>query len=107
MKITDISNTMTGLDKSSMLGSINSELQNNQNNSNDVTFSSILKESLSELNNTQVKAYEAMDSIATGKVKNLQEAVKMMEQAELSFKLSLEVKNKALGAFKQVMAMQV
>jgi len=37
----------------------------------------------------------------------LQEAVKKIEEAELSLKLGLEVKNKALGAYKQVMAMQV
>jgi flagellar hook-basal body complex protein FliE len=48
-----------------------------------------------------------MNDIATGKVENLPEAVKKIGGAELSLKLGLEVKNKALGAYKQIMAMQV
>jgi flagellar hook-basal body complex protein FliE len=67
----------------------------------------MLKNSIEEVNQNQVNAYNAMDEIATGKVENLQEAVKKIEEAELSLKLGLEVKNKALGAYKQVMAMQI
>jgi len=82
------------------------QTQNNSKNSNN-TFSSMLKESLGEVNKAQVDGYSAMNDIATGKVENLQEAVQKIEEAELSLKLGLEVKNKALGAYKQVMAMQV
>lgn len=72
-----------------------------------VSFSDALKDAMGDINNNQVQAYDAMQSIATGKVENLQEAVKQIEEAELSLKLGLEVKNKALGAYKQVMAMQI
>jgi len=71
------------------------------------SFASVLKNAMSELNDSQVKGYDAMQNIATGKVDNLQEAVRAIEEAELSLKLGLEVKNKALGAYKQVMAMQI
>ena len=71
------------------------------------SFSNILKASMDDVNTQQVQAYDAMESIATGKVENLQEAIKQIEEAELSLKLGLEVKNKALGAFKEVMHMQV
>ncbi len=71
------------------------------------SFSNVLKDAMGDINTQQVEAYDAMQSIATGKVENLQEAVRQIEEAELSLKLGLEVKNKALGAFKQVMAMQI
>jgi flagellar hook-basal body complex protein FliE len=71
------------------------------------SFSSVLKNAMDDMNTQQTKAYSAMQEIATGKVENLQEAVKQIEQAELSLKLGLEIKNRALGAYKQVMAMQV
>lgn len=71
------------------------------------TFGEILQKSLGELNKTQVDAYNAMEGIATGEVKNLQQAVQKIHEAELSLKLALEVKNKALGAYKEVMRMQV
>ncbi len=112
MKLTDITNSFTNLDRSD-LSKINetgaSFEQNKQFNDgqNGNSFSNILKESINEVNNTQVSAYNAMNDIATGKVENLQEAVRKIEEAELSLKLGLEVKNKALGAYKQVMAMQI
>lgn len=67
----------------------------------------MLNQAISEVNDTQVKGYDAMENIATGKVTNLQQAVQRIEEAELSMKLALEVKNKALNAYKEVMRMQV
>lgn len=71
------------------------------------SFENILKNAISDVNKTQVEAYDAMEGIATGKVKNLQEAVQKIEEAELSLRLSLEVKNKAISAYKEIMRMQV
>jgi flagellar hook-basal body complex protein FliE len=71
------------------------------------TFEQMLKNSITEVNNTQLQGYEAMSGIATGKVKNLQEAVQRIEEAELSLKLALEVKNKAISAYKEITKMQI
>ena len=60
------------------------------------SFQSMLNDAISEVNNEQVDGYKAMEGIASGKVTNLQEAVQKIEEAELSLKLALEVKNKAL-----------
>lgn len=81
--------------------------QNQTIKSNDNTFENMLKGAISEVNNTQVEGYKAMEGIATGEVKNLQEAVQKIEEAELSLKLALEVKNKAIGAYKEIMRMSV
>ncbi|MEA3315434.1 MAG: flagellar hook-basal body complex protein FliE [Campylobacterota bacterium] len=109
MKLIEITNSLSGLDNNSI-----SDLNSNKeqqfidlNNKNDSSFSTILKNSIDEVNDTQLNAYNAMEEIATGKVENLQEAIQRIEEAELSLKLGLEVKNKALGAYKQIMAMQV
>ncbi len=80
---------------------------NNTVAQNDNTFENLLKGAVKEVNQTQVDGYNAMKGIATGDVKNIQEAVQKIEEAELSLKLALEVKNKALGAYKEVMRMQV
>ena len=71
------------------------------------SFSAMLNKSIAEVNESQVQGYNAMENIATGKVENLQEAVQKIEEAELSLKLALEVKNKALSAYKEIMRMQV
>lgn len=88
------------------LGDINKV--NNQNNAvSNSPFEKMLKDAIGEVNQSQVDGYKAMEGIATGKVTNLQEAVQKIEEAELSLKLALEVKNKAISAYKEVMRMQV
>lgn len=71
------------------------------------SFEETLKNAISEVNSKQVSAYQSMQEIASGKVDNLQNAVMKIEEAELSLKLALEVKNKAIGAYKEIMRMQV
>jgi flagellar hook-basal body complex protein FliE len=107
MKLSEITNSFGNVNKTSLLDSIGIQTDLSQNKEKGQSFSNVLKESIEEVNQSQVTAYEAMNDIATGKVDNLQEAVKKIEEAELTLKLGLEVKNKALGAYKQVMAMQI
>lgn len=67
----------------------------------------MLNDAITDVNNQQVKGYNSMQEIASGKVTNLQEAVQRIEEAELSMKLALEVKNKAINAYKEIMRMQI
>lgn len=99
MNISSISNVI------SPLTSLNNTQDKNTNN--DKSFQSMLNDAVSEVNKQQVEGYKAMEGIASGKVTNLQEAVQQIEEAELSMKLGLEVKNKAINAYKEVMRMQI
>ncbi|AXX95976.1 MULTISPECIES: flagellar hook-basal body complex protein FliE [Arcobacter] len=98
MNISSIANSLN------VLG-INSS--SNVDNSDDKSFQNMLNDAISEVNDQQIKGYDAMEGIATGKVTNLQEAVQRIEEAELSMKLALEVKNKGLSAYKEIMRMQI
>ncbi len=98
------------------IGSIDSvspiALKNSLNNSVEKTndegsFTNMLDKAIEDVNNEQREGYNAMQEIATGKVQNLQGAIQQIEEAELSLKLGLEVKNKALNAYKEVMRMQI
>ncbi len=102
MKIGEIMSSIKGLDTDKLFSP-----KLNINEDEGESFDSMLTKSLEEVNKSQVKAYDAMEQIATGKVDNLQKAVQQIEEAELSLKLALEVKNKALSAYKEVMRMQV
>jgi len=79
MKLTEVTNTFGNINKNSLLDSIDLQSNLSQNKEKEQSFSSVLKNSLEEVNNSQVQAYDAMNDIATGKVENLQEAVKMIE----------------------------
>jgi len=109
MKLAEVTNSLNGLQRSAVQGSagVGTNISQDMNKNKGDSFSQVLEKSLLEVNGAQVDAYDAMNDIATGKVENLQEAVQKIEEAELSLKLGLEVKNKAIGAYKQVMAMQI
>jgi flagellar hook-basal body complex protein FliE len=98
MNISSISNS---------IGSLSLGANKLQNNATDKSFQSMLNDAITEVNDEQVKGYDAMQGIATGKVTNLQEAVQRIEEAELSMKLALEVKNKAISAYKEIVKMQI
>lgn len=100
-------NTTSITDAISSLGLTNNSVSSKVSNTNSKSFQSMLNEALTDVNDQQLKGYDAMEQIATGKVTNLQEAVQRMEEAELSMKLALEVKNKAINAYREVMKMQV
>lgn len=99
MNISSITNSISPLTSNNSLTT--------QNDKSGHSFEGMLKNAVSEVNKEQIEGYKAMEEIATGKVTNLQQAVQQIEEAELSMKLGLEVKNKALNAYKEVMRMQI
>lgn len=98
MNISSIGNSLSSLGLSNV---------NKTEEENSKSFQSMLNDAISEVNGAQVEGYNSMESIASGKVTNLQEAVQKIEEAELSLKLALEVKNKAINAYKEVMKMSI
>ena len=81
----------------------NSESKNKEN----IDFLSILKETVADLNKSQKKADEASASIATGTVKDLHQAAITIDKAEINMKMMLEIRNKALSAYKELLRTQV
>jgi len=70
-------------------------------------FSKILQQSIEEINDTQVKSDRAMADIATGEVKDLHQAAIAINKAEISMKMMLEIRNKALSAYKEISKTQI
>ena len=70
-------------------------------------FSKILKDSIEEINDSQVKGDKAMADLATGEVKDLHQAAIAINKAETSMKMMLEVRNKALSAYKELARTQI
>ncbi len=97
---------INSLNNLSTLSLAKNDLTNNQQVQGK-SFDDILKNAIEDVNKTQVDGYNAMRGIATGDVPNLQEAVAQITKAESTLKLALEVKNKALGSYKEIMRMQI
>ncbi len=65
-------------------------------------FAEHLKSALNEVNATQKESEKAVADLATGQVKDLHQAALAIGKAELSMKLMLEIRNKALSAYKEI-----
>ena len=84
------------------------EQQNSKNrNLADQSFSDILNKTLGELNAVQQKADKAVADLATGEVRDLHQAAIAIGKAETSMKLMLEVRNKAISAYKEIARTQL
>ena len=83
--------------------SLQNELAKTQKADSGSDFFNILKESLGEVNDMQIKGDQALSDIATGQVKDLHSAAIAIDKAEISMKVMLEVRNKALNAYKEIL----
>ncbi|MDL0102797.1 flagellar hook-basal body complex protein FliE [Campylobacter felis] len=70
-------------------------------------FAKMLKNEIEDLNTTQEKGEAAMTDIATGQVKDLHQAAIAITKAESSMKFMLEVRNKAISAYKEITRTQI
>lgn len=70
-------------------------------------FSKVLENTLSQVNKLQENSDKAMSAMATGEVKDLHQAAIAIDKAELSMKMMLEVRNKALNAYKEISRTQI
>jgi flagellar hook-basal body complex protein FliE len=71
------------------------------------TFSEMLKNSISEVNENQLHADTAIKEFVAGRNKNIHETLLAIEKADTSLKLMMQVRNKVLDAYREIMRMQV
>ncbi|HUH42541.1 MAG: flagellar hook-basal body complex protein FliE [Sulfurimonas sp.] len=65
-------------------------------------FANHLKSAINEVNELQQNSEAAIGDLATGQVKDLHQAALAINKAETSMKLMLEIRNKALNAYKEL-----
>ena len=73
----------------------------------DQGFGDLLKQAVESVNTMQHEAGRLEDSVAKGESTNIHQAVIAGEKAGLSFRLLMQVRNKMVEAYQEVMRMQV
>lgn len=71
------------------------------------TFGDVLSESIMEVNRLQTEAHDSLEKLATGENKDVHNTMIQLEKASISFKLMMEVRNKLLDAYNQVIKTSV
>lgn len=71
------------------------------------SFSQILGSMVQEVNGKQAAAAQTVSDLQTGQNVSLHQAMIAMEEASVSFQLMVEVRNKLLESYQELMRMQV
>lgn len=71
------------------------------------SFKEAFQRYLNQANGLQQEADKAMHDIVTGKMDNLHELIVAISEADLSFRLMMQIRNKLVEAYKEIMRMQV
>ena len=70
-------------------------------------FGDLLKHAVEQVNQIQHEATRLEDAVASGENVNIHQAVIAGQKADLSFRLLMQVRNKLVEAYEEVMRMQV
>jgi flagellar hook-basal body complex protein FliE len=71
------------------------------------SFGAVLEDSIAQVNRLQHEADRAIGALATGGGATLHDTMISIEKADLSFKLMMQVRNKIVEAYQEILRMQV
>ncbi len=75
--------------------------------SSDGSFGSLVKNSLESLDGSQKAAEQEITKAVSGESPDLHKTIIALQTADLKFQLGLQVRNKLIGAYEEIMRMQV
>lgn len=94
-------------------GRTTSELRNDKMNSDagavqgGKSFADTLKDAVGSVNELAQQADVMQQKLATGETKNIPEVMIATEKSAVAFKLLMQVRNKVIDAYQEIMKMQV
>jgi flagellar hook-basal body complex protein FliE len=71
------------------------------------SFGNLLKNMVNDVKDTQQTSNNAMEELVAGRSKDIHGAMIAMEKADVSLRLLMQVRNKVIEAYREVMRMQV
>ena len=71
------------------------------------TFENVLGHLVGEVNDKQLAANQSVNGLLSGQNVSLHQAMISMEEASVSFQLMVEVRNKLLESYQELMRMQI
>ena len=71
------------------------------------SFQAVLLESLDEVNRLQAEADEGVQRLLTGQTDNVAEVMAAVNKAGIAFDLLMEIRNKLVDSYKEIVQMQV
>ena len=73
----------------------------------EVNFEQTLKKFINDVDEAQKFAGESVEKLLTGEIKDIHDVMIAVEKAGTSFELMMEIRNKMIDAYREIMRMQV
>ena len=70
-------------------------------------FGELLEKTISEVNQAQLESDKAVEQLHSGQAKNIHETMIALEKADISMRLVVQIRNKVVDAYQEIMRMQV
>ena len=71
------------------------------------TFGDVLEKFVADVNTLQVQADQSIDKLATGEINDVHQVMIAVEEASTAMEFMLEIRNKIVEAYQEVMRMPV
>jgi len=72
-----------------------------------VDFAGMLKNALKDVNGAQLEADDAVQKVLSGETNDIHSTMIALQKADVSLKMMLEVRNKIMEAYQEVMRTQI
>lgn len=84
-----------------------SETKSLPNDKDEKSFGNVLKNLVDDVKETQDVANKASEELVAGRNKDIHGAMIAMEKADVSLRLLMQVRNKVIDAYREIMKMQI
>ena len=72
----------------------------------DKSFGEILNNAINEVDTAERNSVDMIQKLATGEINNVHEVFIASQKAELTLNMAIEVKNRVIDAYKEIMRLQ-
>ncbi|MEK7235470.1 MAG: flagellar hook-basal body complex protein FliE [Nitrospirota bacterium] len=70
-------------------------------------FMDTLQHAISKANDIQLEASQATEALMTGQTQNVHQTMVALQEADVSFQLMMQIRNKLVSAYEEIQRMQI
>lgn len=70
-------------------------------------FMDSLQHAISKVNDIQLEASQATEALMTGQTQNIHQTMVALQEADVSFQLMMQIRNKLVSAYEDIQRMQI
>lgn len=89
------------------LAEFESRLQKQDEGVSGNDFGQVLSDAMNDVNKAQVESNEQIQGMLSGDIQDVHTAMIAVQKADLSFQMMMQVRNKLIDAYQEIMRMQV